>query len=80
MRSPSARSRRLPSKPAANNSPFNPPCFPLNATLCISVSSATTPNIIPTPPNHNAPYMPNATDNITLYLKAMFPVEWTARR
>jgi hypothetical protein len=62
-------------RPAANAS-FNPPCFPLNATLCISVSSPSTPNIIPIPPNHNAPYMPNATDNITLYLKSQYNLQF----
>jgi hypothetical protein len=60
----------------AGSSSTNLPCYPLNATLCVSLASSTTPNIIPIPPNHNAPYMPNATDNITLYVKSEYNLQF----
>jgi hypothetical protein len=65
-----------PSAVRAANATFNPECFPLNATLCVSIAAPTTPDIIPIPPNHNAPYMPNATDNITLYLKSEYNLQF----
>ncbi|HEV2230957.1 MAG TPA: hypothetical protein VGS18_02080, partial [Thermoplasmata archaeon] len=55
---------------------FNPPCFPVTKTTCVRLSSPSTPNIIPTGNNHTASYMPNATDNIVLYLMSESELVW----
>lgn len=60
-----------------NNTTFEPTCYPINQTMCVSIAFPRTPDIIPAPGFHHATYMPNATDSIDLFIKSKLPATWT---
>ncbi|MCI4363969.1 MAG: hypothetical protein L3K13_06695 [Thermoplasmata archaeon] len=54
-------------------------CYDLNKTVCVQVVPPATgvspsPDIIPSPGNHSSSVLPNATDSISLYIRATWNI------
>ncbi|MCI4332599.1 MAG: hypothetical protein L3K01_02545 [Thermoplasmata archaeon] len=65
----------LPSAPAAvplANTTFNPTCAKIDTTVCISIQSATEPNIIPPAGSFVSAVEPNASQDLHLIIKSRF--------
>jgi len=53
-----------------------PPCYSLNATICIAVQNSSNPNIIPRSGSHIASIEPSANSTISLWIESEFSLVW----
>jgi hypothetical protein len=75
--STSAGPTALPSAGAAREGPAaTPPCFNLNATICISMVNSTESNIVPPDGSHVSSAEPSSNTTLSLYIKSEYSLIW----
>lgn len=76
--SPAALSSAAP--PGGERSPAgvsnDVPCYSLNATICVSVTNSSVPNIIPVPGSHVSATEPLANATINLWVRSVYSLVW----
>lgn len=55
---------------------FNPPCYPVNTTVCVSILNDNESDIIPNPGSFYANVEPNTSVDIPLVVKAREQLDW----
>ena len=63
------------SPPAASG--YNPPCYPIATTICLSMANSSQPNILPPFGSYVATTQPNPTKNIDLFVKSRLPLNYS---
>lgn len=68
-----------PRAPTANPSPgvASPPCYSLNATVCISMVNTSEPNIVPGAGSHVSATEPSSNTTLALYVKSEYSLTWS---
>lgn len=64
--------------PALNTSSFNPPCYKIDTTVCVSIQSQNETDIIPPVGSFVSSQEPNATTDLTLVVKSHNPLNWSS--
>jgi hypothetical protein len=52
------------------------PCYAINGTLCVSMTNASEPNIIPIAGSHSTNIEPSSNSSLSIFLKSMKPLTW----
>ncbi|HZY70061.1 MAG TPA: hypothetical protein VFF67_03675 [Thermoplasmata archaeon] len=72
---PAATGHVAASHPGA--SVFNPACYKVTGSICISIAYVGEPNIIPNPGSKVSSVEPNASQSLSLWIKSRVPLNWT---
>lgn len=59
-----------------SNRTFNPPCYKIDTTVCVSIASQNETNIIPPVGSFVSSQQPNATTDLNLVIKSHNPLNW----
>jgi hypothetical protein len=57
-----------------------PPCYSLNATVCISMVNSSVPDIIPPAGSHVSTVEPLSSSTISLYVKSEYSLTWSTAK
>jgi hypothetical protein len=57
-------------------SPPAPPCYSINATICVAVQNSSVPNIIPAAGSHVSAVHPSPNATISLWVESEFSLVW----
>src|SRR5579863_2461038 len=72
--STSAAAPASPPAPAANT--FNPPCYKINLSICVSIKLQGESSIVPYAPSHVSPVLPNPNTSLPLVVKSRYRIDW----
>ena len=70
--------RLAPAVAPANSATFNPPCYKIDQTVCISIQNQNETDIIPPTGSFVSTQEPNCTSDEVLVIKSHSPLNWTS--
>ncbi len=60
----------------ASSAVFNPPCYPIDLGVCVSIAQSTEPNIVPPLGTFVSATEPNSTTDLPLVIKSRVKLDW----